>query len=254
MRILNQRGEEIGSVEEWFLKAPPKKGALQWQDYRSAKQLAKSWFRLPLASPPHELVQFLQRSFPSQEVHLADAYAEYVVRLDDFKGEQRNADLIVLGGIGSNRVLISIEAKADEPFGDQLVGKYFDSRSAVPRSQVPARIAGLVRAVFNSDLDAEIRRLRYQLIHSAAATLIEAQKRRAGVAVFLVHEFLSRHLRPHKVERNNSDWASFVARLVRDQAALANTDRAIGPIFVAGGGFVPSCIPLYKGKFHSILE
>jgi hypothetical protein len=253
MRITTQQGEAILSVDDWFLKAPPKKGALQWQDYRSAKELARSWFRSPLASPPQELLRWMQDSFPSEAATLTEAHPEYVIRLDDYPGEHRNADLVILGTLGPKKLFISMEAKADEPFGD-LIGEYFDSRIAVPRSKAPARIAALVRAIFNSELDAGIRPLRYQLLHAVAATLIEAQQRGAEVAAFLVHEFLSTRLQPDKVLRNHLDWQSFVARLARDQAAPVQAGRTIGPIFVAGGGLVPSTIPLYLGKIQSNLE
>jgi hypothetical protein len=254
MRISNQRGEEIVSVDDWLLKAPPKRGDKQWKDYRSAKELAKSWFRSPPASPPRELMEFLQHSFPSRKVILTEAVPELVIPLDNYAGEHRNADLVISGALGSEKLLISVEAKADEAFGDQLVGAYFDARLAVPKSNVPARITGLVRALFGSDLEAEIRGLRYQLLHSAAATLIEAQKQGAHVAVFLVHEFLSSRLKPKNVQRNQCDWNSFVTKLFRNQAPPATTEpRMIGPLSVPGGGLVPSSIPLYVGKIQSRL-
>jgi len=114
LRIFGKNGEEIRSVEDWFAKAPPKQRARHWKDYRSAKELAKSWFRTANAAPPDEFLLFLRRLFPAGEVVLADGFPECVVALDDFGGEQRNTDLVVLGTAGPQKLAISVEAKADE--------------------------------------------------------------------------------------------------------------------------------------------
>jgi hypothetical protein len=58
--------------------------AHNWKDYRSAKELAKSWFRMPSAAPPEELVRFLQYSLSASEVVLTEAYPECVITLDSF--------------------------------------------------------------------------------------------------------------------------------------------------------------------------
>ena len=89
MRIFGKNGDEILSVDDWFAKAPPKQGILHWKDYRSAKELAKSWFRTPNATPPEEMLLFLRRLFPACEVILTDAYPECIVTLDDFGGGQK---------------------------------------------------------------------------------------------------------------------------------------------------------------------
>jgi hypothetical protein len=97
MRILNRHGDSILSVEDRFAKAPPKQGARHWKDYRSAKELAKAWFRKSDASAPDELLLFLQGSVPGSDIKLTDAYPECIVPLAHFGGEHRNTDLLVLG-------------------------------------------------------------------------------------------------------------------------------------------------------------
>jgi hypothetical protein len=253
VRVFSRDGREILSVDDWLAKSPPKQGARHWKDYRSAKELAKSWFRTPSASPPQELLSFLRRSFPTRGIVLTDAYPECVVPLDHFGGEQRNADLVILGTAGSQTLLISIEAKADEPFGDHLIGQYYDRGRAVAGSKVPARIASLTCALFNADPDLRTRSLRYQLLHATAGTLIEARRRHAEVAIFLVHEFLSDHLNPARLACNQNDWQAFIAALAADRDAELTTDHAIGPITVHGGEHVPSNIPLYLGKVQTFL-
>src|ERR1035438_9215949 len=248
MRIFGKNGDEILSVDDWFAKAPPKQGIRHWKDYRSAKELAKSWFRTPNATPPEEMLLFLRRLFPAGEVILTDAYPECIVTLDDFGGEQRNTDLVVLGTAGPQKLAISIEAKADEPLGDQLVGQYYDRRQTVPGSNLPARIDSLSRALFNTDLDSRIRPLRYQLIHATAGALIAARLHGADIAIFLVHEFISDRLNTVKLATNHNDWQSFLAALLLDSGIQSHPEGAVGPVRVAGGGRVSSDIPLYLGK------
>jgi hypothetical protein len=253
MRILSGRGDPILCVEDWFAKAPPKQGAKHWKDYRSAKELAKAWFRKPDATPPDELLCFLQQSFPGNEISLTLAYPERVVPLDTFGGEHRNTDLLVLGNVGFLKVAISIEAKADEPFGDHLVGEYYDRRRSVPGSNVCARIDGLSRALFNTGLDAQIRSLRYQLLHATAGALIAAKKYGAEAAIFLVHKFISNRLNPSSIACNDRDWRTFVAAIGKGREVRGERNYAIGPLGVAGGEYVPSDIPLYLGMIEARL-
>ena len=54
MRI-HKSGHEIRSVEEWLKYAPPKKREHQWEDKRSAKELAQAWCGKGFACPPEEM-------------------------------------------------------------------------------------------------------------------------------------------------------------------------------------------------------
>ena len=159
----------------------------------------------------------------------------------------------MLGAPGPHKLAISIEAKADEPFGDQLVGVYYDCGRTVPGSNLPARIASLSRALFNVDLDPRIRSLRYQLLHATAGALIAARQHGADLAVFLVHEFISDRLSHAKLARNKSDWQAFLSAFVEDAEIPVYADRIVGPVRVAGGGSIPSDMPLYLGKIRTVL-
>ena len=90
-------------------------GARHWKDGRSAKELARSWVRKGYASPPEEMrLLLLERAF-SVEIAFHEAKPECVIELDDFGGEHRNCDLVVLCGVGIQCMAINVEAKADEP-------------------------------------------------------------------------------------------------------------------------------------------
>ena len=130
--------------------------------------------------------------------------------LDGF-GEGRNHDVVVLGVARGKRVLVGIESKNDEELGPEI-GAYLAKaeRENVVRltqgqarlSQIPARIANLTRVVFGAT-PVELTNLRYQLLHGLAGTLIEAERREADIAVFLIHTLASGSTNHSKIDRNN---------------------------------------------------
>jgi hypothetical protein len=245
MRI-QKNGHEIASVDDWFRWAPPKRGALHWRDDRSAKELAKSWFRTDTAQAPFELTSLLNRTFDS-EIVFDEAEPECTVELDDFEGETRNCDLVVLCHAGALRMSVSVEAKADERFGDFTVGEYYDKKLG-SSSNVPKRIEQLSTALFGRVPNEQIRSLRYQLVHSAAASLIAAERHDAGVAILLVHEFISAGLSFRMLKENAKDWAAFIRAFPKLADAEVRRNQILGPVSVPGGGYVSPSIPLYFGK------
>jgi hypothetical protein len=230
---IHKGGHEIRSIDDWFEYAPPKMGARHWKDGRSAKELARSWVRKGYAFPPEEIRELLEAAF-NGEITFHEAKPECVIELDDFPGENRNCDLVLLLGIGQ-RMVVNVEAKADEPFGDDTIGDYYD-RTSDSRSNVPARIRQLSSALFGRVPDAAIRRLRYQLLHAAAATLIEAAVNKAEFGLFLVHEFRSPRLKQKKLTRNSTDWENFVHVFPELAGAQVEKNQILGPVSVPGGG------------------
>jgi hypothetical protein len=250
MNILSKNGELIQSVEEWKAKAPPKQGDKHWKDDRSAKELARAWFR---PSPPAELLTLLHDTFPTDKIILTDAYPECVVRLDDLRGEHRNTDLLVLGVAGIRKLAVSIEAKADEAFGSQC-GEYYDQQRAAKGSKLPKRMEALSQGLFGKNLDSHIRSLPYQLLHGTAGAVIAAKARKADVAFFVVHEFISAGLKPEKLKCNDDAWKEFVRVLSQDAGAQIRVGRAVGPIQIPGGERIPVGMPLYLAKIQTQLS
>jgi len=257
MRI-HKAGHEIRSVEDWFKYAPPKKGELQWEDKRSAKELAQAWCGKGFACPPEEMRLLLERSFRA-EIVFGEAKPERVIRLDDFDGEHRNCDLVVLCDVGAKRMVVNVEAKADEPFSE-LIGKYYDQRAAPnpdgqpSRSNVPARIRELSLATFGREPDEAIRKLRYQLLHAAAATLIEAKDNGAEMGLLLVHEFHSASLNRNRLSQNATDWQNFVHAFPELATARIDENQILDPVSVPGRGLVPNSVPLFLGKLVTELQ
>jgi uncharacterized protein DUF6946 len=248
---INKSGHEIRSVEDWFMYAPPKTGEREWKDGRSEKELARSWFRKEFACPPEEMRLLLERGFRT-EIAFDEAKPECVVKLDDFTGGHRNCDLVVLCNVGAKRIVINVEAKADEPFGG-VIGEYYDRKTG-SGSIVPTRIRQLSQALFGREPDEAIRNLRYQLLHAAAATLVEATASRAELGLFLVHEFRSTGLNRNKLTQNATDWENFVHAFPELATARFEKDQILGPVSVLGGGRVPHSVPLYLGKLVTELK
>lgn len=55
VRIISDSGREITSVEQWLEHAPPAGATRHWKDGRSAKELAKAWFRSGQPQVPREI-------------------------------------------------------------------------------------------------------------------------------------------------------------------------------------------------------
>jgi Domain of unknown function (DUF6946) len=248
---INKSGHEIRSVEDWSIYAPPKTGERHWKDGRSEKELARSWFRKEFACPPEEMRLLLERAFRT-EIAFDEAKPECVVKLDDFAGEHRNCDLVVLCNVGAKRMVINVEAKADEPFG-VVTGECYNRKTG-SGSKVPARIRQLSQALFGREPDEAIRKLRYQLLHAAVATLIEAERSGAELGLFLVHEFRSTGLNRKRLTQNSADWENFVHEFPDLATTRIEENQILGPVSVPGGGRVPNSVPLYLGKLVTELQ
>jgi hypothetical protein len=243
---IEKDGREITSVERWFELAPPKKGKEHWQDGRSAKELAKAF--IPeggVPGVPAMLSALLASNDNLGAVEFSTAFPEYVIRLDDFPGETRNADLAAVGASQMGKACVNVEAKADEAFGNTVAEELRAARSN-PKSNVPKRIDALAKALFGRS-DDEIGVLRYQLLHGMAAALIFAKEQDAKAAVFAVLEFHGPKCEKGKLERNSRDFEAFVKALSHDMPA-PTAGQVLGPIDVPGEGRVPSDIPLFVGK------
>lgn len=249
MNISNKKGDTIGSVEDWYKYAPPKQGQRHWKDYRSAKELAKSWFRTGSPAIPCELKTLFNKKPELRDLGVQDVVAELPIHLDKFRGETRNTDLLLVGHVANLTTVVTIEGKADEPFG-MIVADYLKKvEKAGKRSNLPDRIKILFESLFRCATAPELRQLRYQLIHAMAATLIEAKKRNARQAGFVIHEFLSKSTNPKNVARNAADFEAFRSLFGRANANNeAPYESWTGPIYVPGGEFVPCNIPIFIGK------
>lgn len=250
--IQNSNNDQIHSVEEWFKFAPPKRGIYHWKDGRSSKELAKAWFRTGKPQIPEELNALLKSHSDVSSIDVDLAMPEVKTPLDNFFGETRNHDLILIGHSDTARVLIGIEAKADESFGE-TIKNYLTSKEGTS-SNAPRRIKFLSQSIFGYAVDEQIGNLRYQLLHGLGGTLIEAKNHQATKAIFVIYEFTSSQTKPRNLERNRNDFEKFIQALPIPKQDTFHLGKLFGPIDFPGGEFVPGNIPAYIGKISVSLK
>lgn len=246
---------DIQSVDDWFKFAPPKKGALQWKDGRSAKELAKAWCaKANCPSPPEEILQLLAPIVSAD--HLADTvgWPEHQVRIDDLPGEPPNIDLAIVSNGKQGLTSICIEAKADETFG-RYVSEMYDA--AAKRIEQGEKTGAIERIVFlenqllldgNANLPGRAE-IRYQLLTGIAAALAMAKLHQAQVAVFIIHEFLfAGHVKEEKVKQNAQDLSRFVTRFTGGAVTSVKEGFLLEPISVPSPKSIWAGVSLYLGK------
>jgi hypothetical protein len=258
-------GEPIRTLDDWRQFAPPKNPVRQWKEGRSAQELARYWLRENVSRTlPEQINALLKVREQTKAFEATEGFAELKTPLDNYGGETRNHDLVIIGTANSDRTLITIEGKADEPFGSTSIGRYFAERLQVTGSKVPDRIKRLCNQVFGvefniQDHQADLGLLRYQLLTAVAGTLIEAANRQAVQAVFLVQEFRSRRDEGRQVQetshgnltRNFNDLTAFLTRLPKQPPEViptVNQDFLVGPFLLPGGEDVAQDFPLFIGK------
>ena len=201
---------------------------------------------------PTDLISLLNNHTDLANLDIIEGIPEHKIPLDNFRGETRNADLVLVAKRADTKVSINIEAKADEPY-DTTVADKLKSVAKKPKSKIPDRINLLCRSLFGEtpESNPKLLDLRYQLLTGCAGALIEASKIGAGVAVFVVHVFISDSLDDEKVRLNDSDFVRFLEYLCNGHSGNVCDGALIGPLSVPGGRFVSSEMHLYVGKIKT---
>ena len=135
MKLNKPDNTPITKYEEW---TRPKK-EYQWKAGRSAMELARSWFRSNELQPPQELLQTLHSSTRLQNLQFSTGIPEQVTSLPE-RGEGRNHDLALLGSTDDETITVTIEAKADEPFGSDTILEYYNKAIKRRNKETPTRV------------------------------------------------------------------------------------------------------------------
>ena len=236
----------LTTIDEWHRFAPPKRD-IHWKDGRSAKENARAWINAAPGIQP-DIAQVLANCDGIGPLRAWRAEPEARIAIDWFRGEQPNIDLLLVAEDDHGPLVVAIEAKADEPFGNVLADQHQQARVARasnPRSKAVARIEALL-ARFAIDLQQRhVPQLRYQLLTATAAVLAEAERHSLVRAVLIVHEFVTPLTVSEKRERNAADLQRFLATV------FAN-DRHLAPADVAGPFTIEGAPTLYVGKARTI--
>jgi hypothetical protein len=221
LRCPRDLARRIRSIAEWHVCAPPAR-LIHVRRGRSAYELPRAWFRTGDVATPKELVPF-PRSSSGEPVTLCSGVPELKTYFADGVFGPRNHDLALFGRASGVRIVIGIEAKADEtfdkPIGHRVAAARRQLRAGV-KTLLPERIAMFARALFGRDafgldgeIDPQLARLPYQLISGPAGTLREAAHRGASEAIFLVHVLDEGNLTPSKVKANSDAFELLCALL-----------------------------------------
>ena len=246
----------LTTIDEWHRFAPPKRD-IHWRDEHSAnKENARAWLDAAPGLQP-DIAQILAACCGIGPLRRWCAEPEACIPIDSFRGEPPNIDLLVIAEDDHGPVVIAIEAKVNEPFGQTL--EYKLARASNPRSNAVARVEALLHRFALDIKQPHVLQLRYQLLTATAAVLaradgvgarscqqIEANRRSSARAVLIVHEFVTRCTRPRRCKSNADHLDHFLATALDCEVHLAPGDVA-GPILVQGA---PT---LYVGKARTVV-
>lgn len=240
-------GHTLTTIATWYRLARPKRG-FHWKDGRSAKENARAWINAAPRLQP-EVAQVLASCDGIGPLRRWHAEPERRTRIDEFAGEPPNIDLMLFAEDGHGPVVVAIEAKADEPFGNRLSVQYAKAKAAFaskPTSKALNRIEALLNRFALDFEQRDVKRLRYQLLTGTAAALEEARRRSSKRAVLLIHEFVTPLTARKKRERNASDLDDFLAAAFAFDGQLAPGNMA-GPFRSEGD------LSLYIGKARTVV-
>ncbi len=250
MRI-EKNNEIIDSMIAWEQVAGLK-SSTQWVEGRSAFELARAWVESGTPAMPVELRTLLDSRTETKGLVVDVVLPEYQIAFDTRSGEPRNADLAFLGRVGAAQVAVTVEAKADEPFGLTIADTVSDAleRSLEnERSEGVGRVQDLVRALLpiRSKGLPHLGGLRYQLLTAVAGTVAYAIQNAASCGVLVVHEFVTHKTRPERHEQNAEDYRTFLHRLGHGSVPPSVRELA-GPFTLPGKPLFVDVPPLFIGK------
>lgn len=232
--VITKKSRRLSTLDEWWSCAPPKDKFKHWKDGRSAKENARLWLN---AAPylPSEIGEILQSCTDVGTLRTWRAEPEAEIPFDNFSGPA-NIDLLLITEDETGPLVVGIEAKADEPFGDTVKKTRSVANSRLgkkPESKRVERINILAKKFGLSLERQEVLNLRYQLFTLTAAILAEARRREIQRAIVIVHEFVTPLTTDRKRAQNTSDLYSF-PRVVFGEQVSSCHGMIAGPIQTNG--------------------
>jgi hypothetical protein len=257
---LTQKNNSITCLGDWERFAGPKRPE-QWVRGRSAYEFANAWCKDGVAVPP-AMAELLDSHEATRGVRLVEGIPEARIRFDQRGGEPRNADLALRGEGPDGPVAITIEAKADESFGQLVSEALADAldRGLEANSGAIARVQNLVASLLpprGADKRSRpaLRNLRYQLLTAAAGTLSYAREIGAARALLVIHEFVTDRTKDSKHDANARELDLFVKRMSAGEVDGVDEGQVVGPLLrVSGQPLFTAPADLYVGKIVTRLR
>ena len=166
----------LSSIDDWHRLAPPKR-EVHWKDGRSAKECARAWIAAAPRMQP-DIERTIAACLNVEPLLRWRVEPEARVTIDAFRGEQPNIDMLLVAEDECGPVVVVIEAKADETFGDQIVDRYRSekaARASNPRSKALDWIEALLDRFLLDLGQPGVPQLRYQLFTAVAAAHASAK-------------------------------------------------------------------------------
>lgn len=151
---------------------------LHWKPGYSAMTLASAWEAA--SGLPPEITRMLEVIGPNPELLMA--IPEHKVPLPGARRGESQSDVFALLRAGDRTIAAAIEGKVDEPF-DRRLGEWLVDASPGKRERLDF-LCDLLS--LNQPLPNDIH---YQLLHRAAAAVIEARRFKTDAACMIVHSF-----------------------------------------------------------------
>jgi len=173
----------IGDLSDWR-KLVEARRANHWKPGKSAHATALSWFN---ANPelPREINALLGG------VELLAATPEHETPLAG-KGRASVSDVLVFVNMRGARCTVTVEGKKDSDDFDDTVEAWFkEAKTEGARDNRTKRLGGIYDELGLTNPDAD--KIRYQLLHRAAAAVIEAKRFNADCAAMVVQSFSPQH-------------------------------------------------------------
>lgn len=164
-------------IDDWRKLHKPK----HWRKGYSARETANSWEEAKHALPPKIVALF------DGPAELLAAIPEHKTRLPG-RGKSSQTDVLAFVRIKNRVCAVAVEGKKDEHF-DKLIGKWLKGASAGKHNRLK-HIAGKLGVPYPPP-----GYIRYQLLHRAAAAVIEAGNFHADCAAMIVQSFSPEHKR-----------------------------------------------------------
>lgn len=205
MDIRIEKKTIINDETDWLIVAPPKGGLEQWKDGRSAKEFARfvTKFHDSFSKIIKEIVENNLHYTPESLTGEPEAKTDLPPTRSS---GPRNHDLLLF----DDRIVIGIEAKVDEPFGDKTI---LQEKKDASKDKA-ARIEWLKETILpeGSEIeDDDVKDLRYQLFTATAGTLLAAYDQDKSYCIFLVLSFHQKGEKiTQKAKRNKESFDEFV--------------------------------------------
>ncbi len=206
-------GNPITGISNW--NGPV--NSIQLKDGRSAVECAKYFCKTP-KKLPIEIENILVNVWGTNGNYDLIGIPELKVGFDNFRGGKRNHDFYI--STLDNEVTIGIEAKVDEPFGQTLEKKKYESL----KSKGPERTSNLCRDIFGDGDVGKFSDVNYQLLSATAGTLVNAKEK----ACLVILTFKS------TASTNEKEVKSNEKKVKRNKDALSLFKQKLAPYTVAG--------------------